>query len=155
MSRIQIKGTEKLDRLVKVLEEHGDGRSIKNGLRRAIRGETGAITRDQQAGIAASLPHRGGLAETLASQGRFSTRSGFAGKSVAVDIVDSWKGHDMKAVEAGSIRHPVFGRWLRNQAAQSVKGRLLSRPVLAHRRGIQRRIIVELDKLAAEIAKET
>lgn len=155
MTSIEVRGKEKLTRVADVLTEHADGKSLRNKMRKSFRDEAGVITREQRAGLAAKMPHRGGLAERLAGEGRFSVRTTLSARSTGVTITDSWKGHDMKAVDAGLIRHPVFGRWLRNQAAQRVPRGTLSRPFIRHRRSIQLAIIRGLDELAAEIAKET
>jgi hypothetical protein len=151
----RVTGTEKLERLATVLADHADGKALKNKLRKGIRAETGDITKDQRASLAAGLPKRGGAAATISGESKFSTRTGLvATRGVSVDIVDSWKGHDMPAIDAGTLRHPLFGHrkhWFDTR----IKGRLLTRPFLQHRRGIERRIIVGLDELAAEIARET
>jgi hypothetical protein len=150
----RVTGTEKLTRLAVVLADHADGKALKNKLRKGIRAETGAITKDQRASLAAGLPKRGGAAATISGESKLSTRTGLAGRGVSVDIVDSWKGHNMPAIDAGTLRHPLYGNrghWYTTR----IKRNLLTRPFLKHRRGIERRIIVGLDELAAEIARET
>lgn len=153
--RLRVTGTEQLTRVSKALVGAAEGKKVLRVLRKGIRDEMDPITRDQKQGLAARLPHRGGLAATVAGEGRTRVTTALSGRSVGVTLIDSWKGHDMKAIDAGEIRHPVFGRWLRGQHAQQVPAGILTKPVLKHQRGIRRNIITGLDVLAAEIAKET
>jgi hypothetical protein len=152
--RIRVTGEEKLTRLAAVLADHADGKALKNKLRKGIRAETGDITKDQRASLASGLPKRGGAAATISGESKFSTRTGLAGRGVSVDIVDSWKGHDMPAIDDGTLRHPLYGN-RKHWYDTRIKRNLLTKPFLKHRRGIERRIIVGLDELAAEIARET
>jgi len=154
VASIEVRGKEKLARVADVLTAHADGKALRNKMRRSIRGEASAITRDQKAALAAGLGHRGGLAAEATGESRLSVNTRLAGKSVGVTIVDSWKGHDMKGIDSGLIRHPLFGN-RKHWFSTRVPRLMLTRPVLAHRRRIQRAIIVGLDELATEIAKET
>jgi hypothetical protein len=155
VASIEVRGKEKLTRLADVLAAHGEGKSIRRRLSKTIRSEAEDVTKDQRANLAARMPHRGGLAARLSGEGRFTVRTALAGRSVGVTLTDSWKGHDMKAVDRGLIRHPVWGRWLRGQAPQRVPAQTLTKPFLMHRRRLQLAIVRDLDVLAAEIAKET
>lgn len=153
--RLRVTGTEQLSRVSDALVGAAEGKKVLRVLRKGIRDEIDPITRDQKQGLADHLPHRGGLAATVASEGTTRVTTALSGRSVGITLIDSWKGHDMKAIDAGSIRHPVFGRWLRGQSAQRVPAGILTKPVLKHQRGIRRNIITGLDTLAAELAKET
>jgi hypothetical protein len=113
------------------------------------------ITKEQRRGIAEGLPHHGGLAGEVAGEGRFTIRTALAGSSPNVTIVDSWRGHDMRAIDAGSIRHPVWGRWVRGLAPQRVTPGLLTKPVMRNQLRLRFAIGRDLDQLAREIAKET
>ena len=155
MPSVQVRGAEKLTRLADVLASHGEGKSIRRRLSKTIRDESDHITKEQRTNLAARLPHRGGLAAEASTAGRFTIRTTLAGKSAGVTITDSWKGHDMRAIDAGLIRHPVFGRWLRGQRPQRVPADLLTRPVIRNQLRLRFAIVRSLDALAAEIAKET
>lgn len=155
MVSVQVRGKEQLTNLAAVLEAHGAGKSIRRALGRTIRDESAHITREQRSNLAQHLPHRGGLAAAVSGGGTFSIRTRFSGSSTGVTIVDSWKGHNMKAIDAGLIRHPVFGRWIAGQAPQPVKPDLLGAPVREHKLPLQLAIIRSLNVLAEKIARET
>jgi hypothetical protein len=165
MPSVQVRGKEKLTKLADVLATHGEGKSIRRRLSKTIRDQSEHITREQRENLAARMPHRGGLAAALSGEGRFSIRTTLAGNSAGVTIVDSWKGHDMRAVERGLIRHPVFGEkrlkltsggelksaWV----SQAVPPEQLSKPVIRNQLRLRFAIVRSLDELAAQIARET
>lgn len=153
--RIEIRGKEQLTRTAAALATKGNGKAMKRRLSKAIRKEAEPITRQQRRNLAARMPHRGGLAEVLSTAGTFTTRTTYTGKGAGVTITDSWRGHDMKAVEAGAIRHPVWGRWRRGTPTQRVPAGLLSGPVEGRKRNIQIGILRAMDALAEEIARES
>lgn len=171
--RLRVTGTKQLSRVSDALVGAAEAKKVLRVLRKGIRDEMDPITREQKQGLAAHLPHRGGLAATVASEGTTRVTTALSGRSVGVTLIDSWKGHDMKAIEAGEIRHPTFqrrlslfssnplaggslvGRRMGEWHSQRVQAEILSTPVRKHERGIRRNIITGLDKLAAELAKET
>ena len=155
MASISVRGAEDLTKVAAVLSKHAEGKSITRLLRRDIRDQSDHITREQRANLAARMPHRGGLAAALSTQGKFSVSTRLAGRSVGVTIVDSWKGHDMRAVEAGLIRHPYWGRWVRGNRPQTVPRGTLSEPVDRSKVPLQFAIVRSLNVLAEEIARET
>lgn len=150
----RVTGQRQLDDLARTLVSHAERRTITNRARRAIRGEAGVITRDQRESLAAGLPKRGGAAATITAEAKLSVRTALStSRSTAVDIVDSWKGHDMRAIDLGTLRHPLWGNrghWFNT----SIRPLMLTKPVLRHRYSIRRAIARELDLLAEEIAKE-
>jgi hypothetical protein len=150
---VKVRGAEKLARVADVLAEHADGRSLRNKMLRNIRLAAAPITAAQRASVAAGLPQRGGLAATVTGAGKFSVRSSLKGKRVGVTIVDSWPKHDMRAIDHGYIRHPLFGNrahWYTTRA----KPGLLTRPFWRHESAIRRAVIRAIDETAREIVKE-
>lgn len=154
MPSLQVKGGEKLERVAKALIGHEEAGTITRKLRRDIRAGGKEITDEQRKSLTAGLPKRGGINETINSEGRLSVRIALSTKrSVAVDIVDSWKGHDFKAIDKGILRHPLFGH--RKYWFNTIVPRyMLTKPVIRGKRKLQGRIIRSLDEVAAEIAKE-
>lgn len=154
--RIRVTGEAKLARVVDLLAEHGSRRTIARRLSKTIRDQSDHITKEQRAALAAGLPHRGGLAATVAGEGKFSIRTSLAGRSAGVTIVDSWKGHDMKAIDRGLIRHPFWGRWSKGgNHAQAIPPEMLTKPVMRNQLRLKFAIGRTLDTLAEEIARET
>lgn len=165
MGDIEVRGREQLNNLAAVLTRHGASKSIRRELSKTIRDQSAHITREQRANLAERLPQRGGLAEAVSGGGRFSIRTALAGRSATVTIVDSWKGHDMRAIDAGLIRHPVFGEKRLKLSAdgrlgsawvsQEVTPDLLGEPVRRQKVPLQFAIVRSLNMLAERIARET
>lgn len=87
-------------------------KELVDGLRRAVR----PMSKVFRQGALGFLPHRGGLAESIASAMRFRT-SVSVGRSPRLRISASVPGHDIAAMNRGLLRHPTFGhrergRWV-------------------------------------------
>lgn len=154
MPSLEVRGKEQLTRVADVLSGHAEAKTIRRRVSKVIRGEADGITRDQRAGLAAKMPHHGGLAGALSSEGRFSVRTALAGRGVGVTIVDSWKGHDIKAIDEGSVRHPLYGN-RRYWFTQRVPARVLTNAFMKRRVRVLAGMVRQLDVLAEEIARET
>lgn len=151
MPSVRVTGADKFRRVAAVLAEHEDGKALKRKLSKAIRDGAREIPVEQRAAVGVAMPHSGGLGAALEAAG-YTIRTSYVGNA-GVTITDSWRGHDMKAVDEGSIRHPLFGNrghWY----SQRVPPRVLTKVFLRHRRPVQVAIIAALDALAEEIAKE-
>lgn len=153
MASVRVKGQEKLARVARLMEHHGQARTIRRRMGKDIRSASDVITGEQRSALATGLPKRGGAATTITGQARLSTRISLASaKSTGVTIVDSWKGHNMPAIDQGTLRHPLWGN-RRFWFITSIRPGLLSRPVERNRRRVQVAIIRTLDALADEIAR--
>lgn len=165
MTRVEIRGTEQLTRVARSLRDHADGGALKRRMLRGFRDEAAVITVEQRANLGARLPHRGGLAAAVAGDGRFSLRTSLAGKTASVSIRDSWQGHDMKAIDSGLIRHPVFdeqrlrlsskGELESAWVSQRVPAGLASGPFNARRNNLRSKVLRSISEVAREIARET
>lgn len=161
MAGVEVRGKEQLSKLAAVLTEHAEGKTIRRRLSKAIRDQASEITDDQRKAVAKEMPKRGGLAATLEAQGRYSVRTSLSARSTGVTIVDSWKGHDMKAIDSGDIRHPVYARADRTRKQWTWVAQLVPAGTMSRQIGPRRRLLLaaaisrEIDKLAAEIARET
>ena len=85
----------------------GADKVIAKELRKALRDEVKPTIQDIRAYARAILPNRGGLADRVAAQ-KFGARTSFAAKGGAVKIVGAGM-KSMKSIDAGKLRHPVFG----------------------------------------------
>lgn len=113
--QLRIEGLDKLQDLSVGLKEAAD-RGVTNRVRAAIRAET------KPAGLrilrkgAEEMPRGGGFAARVATQGRVGLQSALVAKNLHITMTLSNKGANMKALEAGVLRHPVFGNrgvWVR------------------------------------------
>lgn len=160
--RVRVTGTQQLSRISDVLTEKGNSKALKRRMTKAFKKAADPITRDQVKNLGEKLPHRGGAAETIGGETRTTVRTNAA--RATVDIIDSWPGHDIKAIDQGRLRHPTFqrftpagligagrGEWF----TTAVTPNLLTDPFLEHRDDVRRELAVEMNTLAEEIARET
>lgn len=97
-----------------------------------------------------TLPKGGGLNEWVAAS-KMSPRTRLTGKSAGVRIVTRKAGHDIEAINRGSVRHPVFG----NRSAwsdQSVAPGFVDNGGMKKAPEAARAIDVVMHEVAAKIA---
>lgn len=112
MMSLSIKGAEGIARVARDVRRLGSDRTIVNEMAKEIRGAVPPIRqaiKDHELDI---LPHRGGLAKWVArARIRAAIRRG--AKSAGVRIVQGRNSararSDLKKLDDGSIRHPLFG----------------------------------------------
>jgi hypothetical protein len=122
---VQIKGAEELESLAKRLKAAGDG-DLRKELLAAIRKAARPLPAAVRASAMSQLPRSGGLAARVAG-GRLMTRTRLSGGSVGVKF-ESRGIYNLRNINSGKIRHPVFGRpdsWV----AQEVDAGWFSEPV--------------------------
>jgi hypothetical protein len=105
-------GGEELARLsaaLKVMERKDLSNEMLRGLRKVAR----PMVDGARAAALGGLPKRGGLAELVSSANWRSATSRVA-KKAGVSIIGAWSSegrqHDLKAMNSGVIRHPVYAR---------------------------------------------
>lgn len=169
--RVEVKGARQLTRISEVLTAQGNSKALKRRMAKAFKKVAEPITRDQRENLLTRLPKRGGAAATIGSQSKTTVRT--SPSIPAVTIVDSWPGHDIKAIERGNLRHPTFERRLSLFSANPLAGGrlvgrrqgewhttkvqplLLAQPFNDHKSDVVAELSAEMDKLAEEIARET
>jgi hypothetical protein len=75
-----------------------------------------------------TLPAKGGLNAWVADATAQVIGSS-SGRTAAVLVRARKSGHDLRSINSGAVRHPVFGRWVGGQADQNVKPGYFSRPM--------------------------
>lgn len=125
---------------------------LKREMYAAIRTATAPAKARVQASARATLPHGGGLNEWVAS-GSIGTRNLISVRSAGVTLRMSKKGgargHDLRKVEAGAVRHPEWGdrsRW----ATTRVRPGFWSKPLTAMRPQVAAACYYAMRKTAAE-----
>jgi hypothetical protein len=108
---LEIRGANQLAQVSKALKAQGEaGKGARKELYKAIQRGTKQLKKDVQANALAELPHRGGLAATVASS-KLATKTRGGGQGVGVKIVATGKKvSDLKSMDKGKLRHPVYGR---------------------------------------------
>jgi hypothetical protein len=129
---------------------------LANGLRKAAR----PIDKNVRKSLSVFMPASGGYAAVVTGAFRARVSIKLVGRGAAVTVVGTAKGkgekRDLAALDAGTLRHPVFGRYRR------VRGQKLARPWVAQ--GVPPGFFTkpaaemvgeaqaQVDKVAAEIA---
>ena len=99
------------------LQELAD-RQLVLSMRRDLRTLAKPVSERVLNALADAMPHRGGLSDRIKTQGRASVLINL--KSGVRIQLSNKAGMFMGQFEKGSIRHPVFGRWLPGQEPQKV-----------------------------------
>lgn len=113
---LRIKGTEDLQRVADALKQAAD-KDLQRATSAALRVEAKPLgLRVLRAG-AEEMPRRGGLADRVGSLGSVGVSSALRGRSASVSVLLRNKGVDLKSMDAGFVRHRVFGRgpWVRQR----------------------------------------
>lgn len=119
----EARGQKELAELGAALKDAGD-RDLTNRVRAAMRGVAKPVgVRVLRTG-AESMPHRGGFSSRVASQGRAGLATALVSGTLHVTLTLSNKGADLKSLDAGILRHPVFkrgdgkARWVRQSVPE-------------------------------------
>lgn len=143
---LRIEGAQDLERVSRRLKQLGD-KELKNELSRGINRAVKPMKDEVKAAALRDLPKRGGLNKFVAKLS-WKTKTKTSGQSVGVTIVADKSGHDLKAIDRGRVRHPVFGN-RRAWVLQQVKAGFFSNTVRGHADRIRR----ELLALVADIER--
>lgn len=146
----EVRGAEDLRELNARIRSHADRKAIQRELYAGLNRATKGIRDDQKASIPASLPSRGGLASLVHGSARLSTRMRHSGASAGIRIQATDKQHDLARMNAGSLRHPVYGRgaWVTQTAG--VDAGFLDEPVKKAGPDVARAIL----RVMADIARK-
>jgi hypothetical protein len=127
---LRVQGADELNRVARKLKEAGDKglrKELYSGLQRA----TKPIRADVQRSLATVLPQRGGLARKM-SRARVTTKIRTSNRNTRLRIeVSSPRGEDIdvKAMDRGRLRHPVFGVWRPNTPTQQIPAGVVTDPL--------------------------
>jgi hypothetical protein len=107
---LRVGGADELNRLARRLK--GGDKALRKELYSGLQRATKPIRADVQRSLATRLPERGGLAQKM-SKARVSSKVRTANRNTRLTIqVSSPRGEDLdvRAMDRGRLRHPVFGR---------------------------------------------
>lgn len=108
MPQVELQGAEQVDALVRRIRVHADAKAIRKELYQGLNRVTKGVRADMRASIGPSLPSRGGLAALAMAKASLNA-SATTGKNAGVRIRARHKSYDLKRLNAGRLRHPVFG----------------------------------------------
>lgn len=117
MPDVEIRGSADVDALVRRIRTHGDAKALRKELMAGLNRVTKGTREDMKASIPPSLPSRGGLAALVHARTSL-TASAVAGRNAGVRINARSRSYDLRQMNAGRLRHPVFGRgpWVEQTA---------------------------------------
>ena len=122
----RVEGADQLRAVGKALRGAGDqGKALRKDLLREIREVTKGPAGDElKAAATRRLPSRGGLAAYTAKNLKVTSRTKLSGNEVGVTVVATVKGMDLPKLEAGKLRHPVYGRapWVNQSIPAGIFG---------------------------------
>ena len=93
-------------------------KSVQRAIKKELRTAAKPVGERVLSALADAMPSGGGLAARIWSQVRVSVLTNLR-QGVRLQLANRG-GMFMSQFESGSIRHPVYGRWLRGQAPQTV-----------------------------------
>ena len=139
-----IKGADDLAKLGAALKKVGD-KELKRELLAAIRAAGKPIKAAVQESARANLPSSGGFADLVAAS-RMSMKTRLGGQKVGVRF-EARNRHNIKALDRGRLRHPLFGNkehWF----TQQVEAGWFSTPI----QEMSQEIRVEVSDALARVA---
>jgi hypothetical protein len=147
MPDLEIRGAEEFARVAARVRAVGDKELRKElyaGLNRAAKPAVAAI----KPNVVAKLPHRGGAGQFIASGLRTNVR-GRGGANPSVKIL-SKSGHNISALDAGRLNHPVFGTrgvW----RSQAVEPNIFTEPIEERAPEIRQEMLKTIRDVARKI----
>lgn len=108
MPDLTLRGADDVDALVRRIRTHADAKALRKELYAGLNRVTKPVREDMKASIGPSLPSRGGLAALVMAKASLTT-SAVAGRNAGVRIKARHRSYDLKRLNEGRLRHPVFG----------------------------------------------
>lgn len=106
---VRVDGVEEFVSLGQAIRRHADRKALQKELYSGLQRATKGTRESMKAAIPTSVPQRGGLAARTVRGARFATRSTGGGANAGVRIVASSKTGQLVNLNAGRLRHPVYG----------------------------------------------
>ena len=144
-----LKGDPK--RIAREMRAEGQ-REFRKNLRKVITDASKPVRRKIRDAALEQLPKRGGLNKWAAVLPAAVTD--FRGDTQSIKIVDRKRGHDMKALDAGRIRHPLYGKrshWYEQNIPAGFFTRTVEKNADDVRRAVDQGISNHLKKLEGKL----
>lgn len=108
MPGIRLEGTDDLQKIADALKETGD-KALMNRVRKGLRDAGKPIGLRVLNRGADEMPHRKGLSDHIKDVGKVSVNSALKGRVANISVALRTRGADLKKINMGNLRHPVFG----------------------------------------------
>lgn len=149
MVDFRIEGAEQLATLSRKFKASSD-KALRSELSKALN----RATKRSKAAIRVSaqrLPHRGGLAARIAAS-KIVVRNRTTGRGdPMLQLVTSNK-HNIRAIDKGIVRHPVYGN-RKQWVAQRVPAGFWSNPMRLNEADTQRELAAAMDELQRKLSR--
>lgn len=146
---VRVVGAEQFTEVARRLKTHGDRKALLKQFYSAINRAAKPLKSDIRSAARDRLPHRGGLAERIASS-RITVTRRTTGNAAGISIKGT-NGYDIGAIDRGRVRHLVYGH--RPWMSQKVHKGFWTDPLEAGAPAVQRELLNVLEETAAKIAK--
>ena len=152
VAEVRITGAEQLRALGRDLKAAGEeGKGLRRKMLAGMRAAGRPLAEKVKESARDNLPKRGGLNEWAAAS-RVTVRNSLTGKSVGTRIVVGKRKHDISDMDAGSLRHPVYGnrkKWV----GQSIAEGAFSKPLEHSAPEIQAALLAVMEMTARQIER--
>jgi hypothetical protein len=141
---MKLEGAEKLRAVARELKRIGDT-DLRKALTKAIRDATKPTKAAIKASALANLPKRGGLAVLIANS-RITNKIKTGARTAGVTIT-AVNAHEIKSMDRGILRHPVFGDrhvW----KTQTIAPGWFSKPIEENGPEVQKQVGKAVDDIA-------
>jgi len=121
MPEVELRGADDVDALLRRIRTHADAKALRRELYAGLNRVTKGVREDMKASIGPSLPSRGGLAALVMAKASL-TSSALAGRNAGVRVRARHRTYDLRRLNAGRLRHPVFGNrdvWVEQTAGMN------------------------------------
>lgn len=150
MISVDVSGRKQLAELAERINAAAD-RGIRRELTKALNESTEPAKDAVRQSALDLLPKSGGLAALVAAS-RISTRTSLRGRNPSVRITQRLAGHDLKAIDRGRLRHPVFGNrstWV----SQTVPAGYWTTPMERNARRTRREVVFAMQRVSRMVAR--
>lgn len=128
-------------------------KTLRRDMLREIRAAGKPAVDDIKRSARESLPASGGLADLVARQS-YGVRTRLSGKSAGVRIQGTGRTvRGLRSIDAGTVRHPVFGNKDAAWVSQPVRPGFFTKPIEENLPRFRKSVIEALEKTAAEIVR--
>ena len=153
--KVSVVGHHKLGRVARAARDAEDVDAAQQ-LRRAMTAGAKPLQKAVKDNVGNYMPRSGGYAATLKKALRLNTKQNHSGRSAGIRIVCRAVGakrhRDVRALEGGRLRHPVFGRRDRKWVLQAIRPHFFTGPINDNAGEVRDELLDAMDRVAQRIA---
>ena len=126
---VRTTGADDLDRIAAALKQAADtdlNKQVSAAMRKVARPLGAKVIEEGSQ----DMPQRGGLAARIRELGRVGVSNSLRGRVTSVNVILKHRGVNLRSLDAGVLRHPVFGNrgvWVQQQVPGGAFSRAFER----------------------------